>query len=143
MQGWGLWWRSHATKYLLVIHLGSKHDLATKLGKSNCSFKRHKRLKHQDHASMNACVLNNSFAKLCPNKQKVINQVKRQTTCKWGQFKSDALCISKVLKPTLVRFASSNLFILLGVLAWGVGSIPQCDGQREEIWRSCKIYSRE
>jgi hypothetical protein len=31
---------------------------------------------------------------------------------------------SKVLKPALVRLASSNLFNLLGILSWGVASIP-------------------
>jgi hypothetical protein len=40
------------TKYLLVRHLGHKHDLATKLGKSTQPFTWHKRLRCQDHASM-------------------------------------------------------------------------------------------
>jgi hypothetical protein len=43
---------SYSTKYLLVRHLGHKHDLATKLGKYIESFTWHKRLRCQDHASM-------------------------------------------------------------------------------------------
>jgi hypothetical protein len=31
---------------------------------------------------------------------------------------------SKVAKPTSVKLASSNMFNILGILAWGVASIP-------------------
>jgi len=51
--------------------------------------------------------------------------MKKRTTCKWDQLKSNPLHILKVPKPTLVRLASSNLFILLGIPTWGVGSSPK------------------
>ncbi len=58
------------------------------------------------------------------NEQKAIVGAKVYAAHEWDQLKNDALQIKPTSKPTLVRLVSSKLHVLLGILAWGVGSMP-------------------
>jgi hypothetical protein len=49
-----------------------KNSLSTKLRKLEGPFTQQKGLHHQDHASMNALILNNILSKFPCNEQKVI-----------------------------------------------------------------------
>jgi hypothetical protein len=129
------------TKYLLVKHLGHEFISCHKLNKSNYSFTQHERPRHKDHASMNACILNNPFAKFCYNKQKAIHWIKKQAMCEWDLFQNHVLHLSEISKPTLINLASSHLLTFLGIPTWGAGSVPPCDRQGGWKWEFCRIDS--
>jgi hypothetical protein len=115
---------SYSAKYLLVKHLQWKHDISTKLGKPRHLSTRQEGSCRQEHASMNAWVLNNPFFRFRRNEHKAIAWAKVHATCKWDQLQNDALQIKLALKPTLVRLVFFMLIVLLGIHTWGVGFMP-------------------
>ncbi len=115
---------SYLAKYLLVKHLHRKHDIFIDLRKLGCLSIEKKGPCWQDHASMNAQVLSNQFSKFQCNKQKAIAWAKAHAAHDWDQLQNDALWIKPTSKFTLVRLASSELLVLLGIPIWGVGSMP-------------------
>ncbi len=100
------------------------HDIFTKAKKPKCLSTQHKGLTCQDHASMNAWVLNNPLAQLCCNELKVINRVKSHIELEWDLLEFIVLLTPKLLKCMLVKLTFYALFIHLGITTWGVGSIP-------------------
>jgi hypothetical protein len=72
---------------------------------------------------MNVQVLNNLLAQFHRNEQKAI-KVKRHSLLKWDMLQVDLHYTLEVPKPALVRLASSHILRLLGMITWGVGSIP-------------------
>jgi len=63
----------------------------------------------QDHVAMNAWVLNNPLVHFHHNEQKAIAQAKRCAFLEWDKLQSDLKYTPKVLKPTLVKLASSHI----------------------------------
>ncbi len=79
---------------------------------------------HQDHAVMNVQVLNNPQTQFHHNKQKAIAKAKGHTNLEWGRLHVAMVDTPKVLKPTLIMLTSDTILELLGMIAWGVRSIP-------------------
>jgi hypothetical protein len=79
--------------------------------------------KVQDHAVMNAWVLNNLLAWFRRNEQKVIARARRHTLLEWDMLQVDLQYTPKVFKPTYVRLSFNHILWLLGMTTWGVGAI--------------------
>jgi hypothetical protein len=78
----------------------------------------------QDHATMNARVLNNLFTRFRRNEQKVIVRTKRHTFLEWDRLQVYLQYTLEMFKPALVGLTSNHIFQLLGMTTWGVGAIP-------------------
>jgi hypothetical protein len=72
---------------------------------------------------MNAHVLNNLLVGFHHNEHKEITKVRKHTNLNWDRFQVVLRDTLKVLKPAFVKLASSHIFQLLGMIAWGVGFI--------------------
>ncbi len=73
---------------------------------------------------MNAQVLNNPLAQFHHNKQMTITRAKGHANLKWGRVQIAKGDTPKVLKPTLIMLTSNTILELLGMIAWGLKSIP-------------------
>jgi hypothetical protein len=74
--------------------------------------------------AMNAQTLNNPLAHFHHNEQKAIAQARRHELLKWDRLNNDLQYTFEVHKPTFVSLTSSHILRLLGMITWGVGSIP-------------------
>lgn len=116
---------TYTAKHNLVCNLWVKHhDILTKPMKLECLYTQHKGLTCQDHASMNAWVLNNPLAQLCRNELKVIDRVKRHIELEWDLLEFIILLTPQLLKCMLVKLTFYVLFTHLGITTWGAGSHP-------------------
>ncbi len=79
--------------------------------------------KVQDHAAMNARVLNNLLAWFRRNEQKAIARVRRHTLLEWDMLQVDLQYTPKVFKLAFVRLTFNHILWLLGMTTWGVGAI--------------------
>ncbi len=80
--------------------------------------------RHQDHAKMNAHILGNALAVQRRNDQKVVSRVRAKAEREWNHLVAIAKQCPPLPKLTLVRLASEQLLKVLGLNAWGVGSVP-------------------
>jgi hypothetical protein len=79
--------------------------------------------RHQDHAKMNARILGNVMAMQRHNDQKVANHARAKAQREWNHLVVIAKQCPPFPKPTLVKLASEQLLKVLGLNAWGVGSV--------------------
>jgi len=88
--------------------------------------------RHQDHAKMNARILGNAMAMQRRNDQKVVNRARAKAEREWNHLIVVAKQCPPLPKPALVKLASEQLLKVLGLNAWGVGSVPQDATSRME-----------
>jgi hypothetical protein len=81
--------------------------------------------RQQNHHAMNARILSNPYARQKWNEKKVPNRVKKKTKLEWDELQAQAQQMEHVKQPLLVRLAFEILLGIIGILAWGVGFIPQ------------------
>jgi hypothetical protein len=81
---------------------------------------------------MNVRILGNAMAVQRRNDQKVASCVRAKTEREWNHLVIVAKQCPPLLKPALVRLASEQLLKVLGLNAWGVGSVPRDATSRME-----------
>ncbi len=104
----------------------------------------------QDHAKMNAQILGNAMAVQRRNDQKVVSRTHAKAQQEWDKLVTFVKQCPPFQKPTLVKLTSEQLLQMLGLNAWGVGTVPQNatsqmekDEDLQEIIRSTHcIYAR-
>jgi hypothetical protein len=119
-------------KWLLTKHLKEVHGLVTEKAKPGrpSTFARGPR--HQDHAKMNAHILGNVMVVQRRNDQKVASHARAKAQRKWNHLVVVAKQCPPFPKPALVKLASEQLLKVLGLNAWGVGSVPRDATSRME-----------
>ncbi len=88
--------------------------------------------RHQDHAKMNARMLGNVMVVQRRNDQKVASHARAKAQREWKNLVAVAKQCPPFPKPTLVKLASEQLLKVLGLNAWGVGSVPRDAASRME-----------
>ncbi len=91
-----------------------RHSLSSRIGQAP---------QHQDHAKMNARILGNAMAVQRRNDQKVASHARAKAQREWKNLIAVAKQCPPFPKPALVKLASEQLLKVLGVNAWGVGSV--------------------
>ncbi len=89
-------------------------------------------LQHQDHAKMNARILGNVMAVQRWNDQKVASRTRAKTQHEWKNLVAIAKQCPPFPKPALVKLTLEQLLKVLGINAWGVGSVPRDAASRME-----------
>jgi hypothetical protein len=126
------------------------HRLRMELGKSSHRSTCVVGPRQQNHHVMNARILNNPHARQRRNEKKVFYRVKKKAKLEWDEFQAQAQQMEQVKRPLLVRLASEILLGIIGILARGVGFIPQSAWARlekdenlvETIWASRIAYAK-
>jgi hypothetical protein len=116
----------------LTKHLAQVHGLVAekfKLGRPSTSSGG---LRHQDHAKMNARILGNAMVVQRRNDQKVVSCVRANAEREWNHLVALAKQCPPLPKPPLVKLASEQLLKVLGLNAWGMGSVPRDATSRME-----------
>jgi len=116
---------AYCAKWLLTKHLKEVHSLVaekSKLGRPS-TFAGGPR--HQDHAKMNAHILGNAMAVQKRNDQKVASRVRAKVEREWNHLVAVAKQCPPLPKPALVILALKKLLKVLGLNAWGVGSVKK------------------
>jgi len=80
--------------------------------------------RHQDHAKMNVRILGNAMVVQRRNDQKVASRARAKALREWNHLIAIAKQCPPFPKPALVKLASKQLLKVLGLNAWGVGSVP-------------------
>ncbi len=88
--------------------------------------------RHQDHAKMNACILGNVMVVQRRNDQKVASCVRAKAQREWKNLVVVVKQCPPFPKPALVKLALEQLLKVLGLNAWGVGSVPRDAASRME-----------
>ncbi len=88
--------------------------------------------RHQDHAKMNARILGNAMAVQRWNDQNVASCARAKAKREWNHLVVIAKQCPPLPKPTLVRLALEQLLKVLGLNAWGVGSVARDATSRME-----------
>jgi hypothetical protein len=99
---------------------------------------------------MNVRILSNLPARQKRNEKKALDQVKKKVELKWDQLQAQAQRMPQVRRPLLVHLTFEMLLGIIGILAWGVGFIPQSVWVRpekdknlvERIWASKFTYAK-
>jgi hypothetical protein len=81
---------------------------------------------------MNVRILGNAIAMQRRNDQKVVNSVHAKALRDWNHLVTVAKQCPPFPKPTLVKLTSEQLLKVLGLNAWGVGSVPRNATSRME-----------
>ncbi len=108
-------------------------------------------LRHQDHAKMNVRILGNATAVQRRNDQKVASRARAKAQCEWKNLVAVTKQCSPFPKPALVKLTSEQLLKVLGLNAWGVGSVlrdatswMEKDEDLQGLIRStCCVYARQ
>jgi hypothetical protein len=74
---------------------------------------------------MNARILGNAMAMQRRNDQKVASRAHAKAKREWNHLVVIAKQCPPLPKPALVKLASEQLLNVLGLNAWGVGSVPR------------------
>jgi hypothetical protein len=74
---------------------------------------------------MNARILGNAMAVQRRNDQKNASRARAKAEREWNHMVAVAKQCAPLAKPALVRLASEQLLKVLGLNAWGVGSVPR------------------
>ncbi len=88
--------------------------------------------RHEDHAKMNAHILGDAMAIQRRNDQKAASRVHAKVEREWNHLVDFAKQYPPLPKPTLVKLASEQLLKVLGLNAWGVGSVARDATSRME-----------
>jgi hypothetical protein len=72
---------------------------------------------------MNVCILGNAMAVQRRNDQKVTSRARAKAEREWNHLVTLAKHCPPLPKPPLVKLASEQLLKVLGLNAWGVGSV--------------------
>ncbi len=116
---------AYCAKWLLTKHLKEVHGLVARKSKHGRPSTSAGGLPHQDHAKMNARILGNAMAVQRKNDQKVTNRAHAKAEREWNHLAALVKKCPPLPKPPLVRLASEPLLKVLGLNAWGVGSVPR------------------
>ncbi len=100
---------------------------------------------------MNARILGNAMVVQRRNDQKVASRVRAKAQREWENQVVVANQCVPFPKPGLVKLASEKLLKVLGLTAWGVGSVPRDVASRMEkdedlqgiIRSTCCAYARQ
>jgi len=109
----------------LTKHLAQVHGLVAKKSKPGRPSTSAGGLQHQDHAKMNARILGNAMTVQRRNDQKVVSCAYAKADREWNHLVVVAKQCPPLPKPALVRLASEQLLKVLGLNAWGMGSVAQ------------------
>jgi hypothetical protein len=74
---------------------------------------------------MNTCILGNAQAVQRQNDQKVISHAWAKVEQEWVKLVTVAKQCPPFCKPTLVKLVSKQMLQVLGLNAWGMGSVLQ------------------
>ncbi len=88
--------------------------------------------RHQDHAKMNACILGNAMVVQRRNDLKVASRTRAKAQREWKNLVAIAKQCPPFPKPPLMKLASEQLLKVLGLNAWGVGSVARDAASRME-----------
>jgi len=114
---------AYCAKWLLTKHFKEVHGLVAAKSKPGRPSTSAKGPRHQDHAKMNARILGNVMVVQRRNDQKVASCTCAKVERKWNHLVALAKECPPLLKPPLVRLASEPLLKVLGLNAWGMGSV--------------------
>jgi hypothetical protein len=123
---------TYCAKWLLTKHLAQVHGLVvekSKLGRPSTSAGGPR---HQDHAKMNAHILGHAMAVQRRNDQKVVNCARAKAEHEWNHLVVVAKQCPPLPKPALVKLVSEQLLKVLGLNAWGMGSVVRATTSRME-----------
>jgi hypothetical protein len=142
---------AYCAKWLLTKHLKEVHGLVAEKSKPGRPSTAARGPRHQDHAKMNARILGNAMAVQRRNDQKVASRACAKAQRKWKNLVVVVKQCPPFPKPGLVKLASEQLLKVLGLNAWGVGSVPRDVASRMEkdddlqgMIRSTRcVYARE
>jgi hypothetical protein len=123
---------AYCAKWLLTKHLKEVHGLVAEKSKPGRLSTFTGGPRHQDHAKMNVRILGNVMAVQRRNDQKVVSCARARADRKWNHLVAIAKKCPPLPKPPLVRLASEPLLKVLGLNAWGVGSVPRDATSRME-----------
>ncbi len=123
---------AYCAKWLLTKHLKEVHGLVAEKSKPGRPSIVAGGPRHQDHAKMNARILGNAMAVQKRNDQKVASRARAKAECEWNHLVTLTKQCPPLPTPPLVRLASKQLLKVLGLNAWGVGSVPRDATSRME-----------
>ncbi len=123
---------AYCAKWLLTKHLKEVHGLVAEKSKPGRPSIAAGGPRHQDHAKMNSHILGNAMAVQRRNDQKVVSCARAKLECEWNHLVTPAKQCRPLPKPPLVRLASKQLLKVLGLNAWGMGSVPRDATSRME-----------
>jgi hypothetical protein len=123
---------AYYAKWLLTKHLKEVHGLVAEKAKPGRPSTSAGGPRHQDHAKMNVCILGNAMAMRRWNDQKVANRIRAKALHEWNDLVVVAKQCPPFPKPALVKLASEQLLKVLGLNAWGMGSVPRDATSRME-----------
>ncbi len=123
---------AYCAKWLLTKHLKEVHGLVAEKSKPGRPSTAAGGPRHQDHAKMNARILGNAMAMQRQNDQKVASRARAKAEREWNHLVTLAKQCPPLPKPPLVRLTSKQLLKVLGLNAWGVGSVPRDATSRME-----------
>jgi hypothetical protein len=123
---------AYCAKWLLTKHLKEVHGLVAEKAKPRRFSTSGGGPQHQDHAKMNACILGNAMAVQRRNDQKVASCARAKAQREWNHLVDVAKQCPPFPKLALVKLASEQLLKVLGLNAWGMGSVPQDATSRME-----------
>jgi hypothetical protein len=123
---------AYCAKWLLTKHLKEVHGLVAEKSKHGRPSTSAGGPRHQDHAKINARILGNAMAVQRRNDHKVASRARAKAECEWNHLLALAKECPPLPKPPLVKLASEPLLKVLGLNAWGVGSVPRDATSRME-----------
>jgi hypothetical protein len=123
VQSWCFCIVAYYAKWLLTKHLKEVHGLVAEKAKPGRPSTSARGPRHQDHAKMNARILGNAMDVQRRNDQKVASRVRAKALREWNHLVAIAKQCPPFPKPALVKLTSEQLLKVLGLNAWGVGSV--------------------
>jgi hypothetical protein len=114
---------TYYAKWLLTKHLKEVHGLVAKNAKPGRPSTVAGGPRHQEHAKMNVRILGNAMAMQRRNDQKVASCARAKAQGEWKNLIVVAKKCPPFPKPGLVKLASKQLFKVLGLNAWDMGSV--------------------
>jgi hypothetical protein len=123
---------AYCVKWLLTKHLKEVHGLVVEKAKLGRPSTVVRGPRHQDHVKINARILGNAMTVQRQNDQKVANRARAKAQREWKNLVAVAKQCPPFPKPSLVKLASEQLLKVLGLNAWGVGSVSRDGASRME-----------
>jgi hypothetical protein len=141
---------TYYAKWLLTKHLKEVHGLVAEKFKHGRPSTSTGGPRHQDHAKMNARILGNAMVVQRRNDKEIVGRARAKAKREWNHLVALAKECPPLPKLPLVRLASKPLLKVLGLNAWGVGSVPRDATSRMEkdedlqgmIRSTCCVYAR-
>jgi hypothetical protein len=123
---------AYCAKWLLTKHLKEVHGLVAEKSKPGRPSIVAGGPRQQDHAKMNARILGNAIAVHRRNDQKMASRARVKAQREWENLVAVVKQCPPFPKLGLVKLASEQLLKVLGLTAWGVGSVPRDAASRME-----------